>query len=150
MTIPVRVLPLSSPLLSSHQALDTLSLTLQCISWIIWWRKNTVQDKDNWLWTSNAATIMWLFQNKVMFSAKDCVPPLSSLLLVPWGWPLDGGSTKSINIYKHLIVIVITASTVILHCKQSDEKVLSWLTKNNSIYHSLEISNKWFKDRDII
>lgn len=125
LTVPVRVLPLSSPLLSGHQALDTLSSTLQCISLITWWRKNTVRDKDNWLWTSNAVMLLPscdCFKIKWCFSAKDYVPPLSSLLPVPWGRPLNGGSTKSINYLSTFIIIIITASTVLLHCKQSDEK----------------------------
>ena len=56
-----------SPLLSGHQALDTLSLAL-------------FQEHDegkyspkivyNQLWTSNAAPFMCLFQNKVIFWLK--------------------------------------------------------------------------------
>ena len=57
-----------SPLLSGHQALDTLSLAL-------------FQEHDegkyspkigyNRLWTSNAAPFTCLFQNKVIFLAQD-------------------------------------------------------------------------------
>ena len=100
MSIPRRVL-LLSPLSSGHQELDNYLVWL-CFKSMI---KEIVESEigDNWLWTSNATPAACLFQNKVMFMLKDyaflCKPllssqtPFGSLLLVPWGCPLNRGST---------------------------------------------------------
>ena len=60
-------------------------------------------EADDRLWTSNASPIALLFQNKMMFLLKILLisdepllsnqPPLGGHLLVPRGWPLNGGST---------------------------------------------------------
>ena len=55
------------------------------------------------LWTSYASPVALLFQDKLMFLLKIMLrsdetlwssePPLGGHLLVPRGWPLNGGST---------------------------------------------------------
>ena len=100
--MPTRVLPSLSPLLSGHQALDTLSLA----NFRIWWRKiQSEVEVDDRLGTSHASPVARLFQNKVMFLLKIILiydtlplsdqPALSSHLPVPLECPLNGGSTVS-------------------------------------------------------
>ena len=99
------VLPLASPPLSGHQALDTLSSAL-------------FQEHDegkyspkieggDQLLTSNVSFVTLLFQNKVMLLLKIMLiydeallngqPPLSVHFPVPRGWQLNCGSTVSLG-----------------------------------------------------
>lgn len=106
--ILMRVLLLFPPLLSGHHALNTLSLALL-------WKYNegtyiaysprcmySHVVGDDWLWTTNVASLMCLFQNTALFLPKIMLiydkpllipPPLSDHLMVPRRWPLSGGST---------------------------------------------------------
>jgi len=95
--VPTIVLPLLSPPLSGHQALDTPSLAL-------------FQEHDegkyspkiegyNRLLTRNASSLTLLFQNKVMLLLKIMLiydeallsgqPPLSGHSPIPRGWALN-------------------------------------------------------------
>ena len=125
LAVPTRVLPSLSPLLSGHQALDTLSLA----NFEIWWRKiqSEVEVQDR-LGTSHASPVASLFQNKVMFLLKIILiydtlllsgqTPLKCHLPVTRECPLNGGWTVSkIQLKRSSVCLWERFSLWVIHAK---------------------------------